>query len=432
VQLVQFLLPFPLVSITQLQCCLFRWLTDYIVSMGGSLGATGLVMSRQAMWLEAIEKRITATTAMLSSMKGVKMCGLTETLTKTIQDLRVEELTISKRFRKLLIWNMAFTYLTPVVAPILTFAVFSVLARDAGGGKTLDTARIFTSLSLFTLLSEPLGALIMSLLTFMGAVGSFKRIQDFLDIEARFDNRKVPNRIDLLLHRSEDSIARQKKISFSEETDTGTEREDIATTPKEATPLFAYEAIALQDASFGWDSGKGPLLHSINLIVPKHKITMVVGPVGCGKSTLLKAILGEVPIMNGTVQCSFLEVGFCDQTPWHMNGTIQESIIGVMALDQTWYRTVICACALEDDLCQLSLGDQTPIGSQGISLSGGQSQRIALARAIYARKDLVILDDVLSGLDADTENRVFHNLLGNNGLLRKHNTTVLIASSAGM
>ena len=136
--------------------------------------------------------------------------------------------------------------------------------------------------------------------------------------------------------------------------------------------------------------------------------------------------------MNGTVQCSFLEVGFCDQTPWHMNGTIQESIIGVMALDQTWYRTVICACALEDDLCQLSLGDQTPIGSQGISLSGGQSQRIALARAIYARKDLVILDDVLSGLDADTENRVFHNLLGNNGLLRKHNTTVLIASSAGM
>ena len=77
--------------------------------MGGSLGATGLVMSRQKMWLTAIEKRITATTVMLSSMKGVKMCGLTETLTKTIQDLRVDELNISRKFRKLLIWNMAFS-----------------------------------------------------------------------------------------------------------------------------------------------------------------------------------------------------------------------------------------------------------------------------------------------------------------------------------
>jgi len=400
--------------------------------MGGSLGATGLVMSRQAMWLEAIEKRITATTTMLSSMKGVKMCGLTETLTKTIQDLRVEELNISKRFRKLLIWNMAFTYLTPVAAPILTFAVFSVLARDAGDGKTLDTARIFTSLSLFTLLSEPLGALIMSLLTFMGAVGSFKRIQDFLNIEARRDNRRLPNRIDVLLGKNDDRVLLQEKLSFSEDTDTGTEKEDPTTTPKEVLPLSTYEAIVLQDASFGWDSGKGPLLHSIDLIVPKQKITMIVGPVGCGKSTLLKGILGEVPILGGTVQSIALEVGFCDQSPWHMNGTIQESIVGVMAIDHLWYRTVICACALEEDLRQLSLGDQTPIGSQGISLSGGQSQRIALARAIYARKEVVILDDVLSGLDADTENRVFHNLLGMKGLLRKHNTTVLIASSSGM
>lgn len=77
--------------------------------MAGSIGATGLVMSRQAMWLEAIERRITATTAMLSSMKGVKMCGLTSTLSKNIQELRVEEMRISRKFRKLLIWNMAFS-----------------------------------------------------------------------------------------------------------------------------------------------------------------------------------------------------------------------------------------------------------------------------------------------------------------------------------
>ncbi len=66
------------------------------------------IMSRQAMWLEAIEKRISATSAMLASMKGVKMCGLKDTLLVSLQKLRVDELRISKKFRKLIIWNMVF------------------------------------------------------------------------------------------------------------------------------------------------------------------------------------------------------------------------------------------------------------------------------------------------------------------------------------
>ena len=68
----------------------------------------GLVMKRQELWLKAIEKRIAATTAMLSSMQGIKMCGLTEILRANLHDLRVQELEISKGFRKLLIFNMGF------------------------------------------------------------------------------------------------------------------------------------------------------------------------------------------------------------------------------------------------------------------------------------------------------------------------------------
>lgn len=66
------------------------------------------IMSRQAMWLEAIEKRISATSAMLNSIKGVKMCGLKDTLLASLQQLRVDEMRISKKFRKLIIWNMTF------------------------------------------------------------------------------------------------------------------------------------------------------------------------------------------------------------------------------------------------------------------------------------------------------------------------------------
>ncbi|TVY44056.1 ABC transporter [Lachnellula occidentalis] len=399
-----------------------------IISMGGSLAATGLVMSRQAMWLEAIERRITATTAMLSAMKGVKMSGLTNVLFATIQDLRREELRISKKFRKLLIWNMGFTYITPIAAPIVTFAVFSVISRDNGSGKSLDTAKLFTSLSLFTLLSEPLQSLIMSLATFMGAVGSFQRIQEFLNTEVRVDKRRLPIEVDRLVHQ-DDHYIRHGSISEMTE-DTRTEKSDPIITPADDYLPSSFDAITVREGEFGWDADKEPLLQSINMVVPREKLTMLVGPVGCGKSTLVKALLGEIPALCGIIDVSSTEIAFCDQTPWHMNGTIQQSIIGVSMLEELWYATVIQACALDEDLRQLSRGDQTSIGSKGISLSGGQSQRIALARALYARKDLIILDDVLSGLDAETENRVFHNLLGRHGVLRKQCTTVLMASSS--
>lgn len=76
------------------------------VSIIGSVIAVSFVMARQAQWLEAIEKRIAVTSQMLGSMKGVKMCGLTDVLGTHIQAMRREELRISGKFRRLLIWNM--------------------------------------------------------------------------------------------------------------------------------------------------------------------------------------------------------------------------------------------------------------------------------------------------------------------------------------
>ncbi|RPA78129.1 putative ABC multidrug transporter [Ascobolus immersus RN42] len=391
-----------------------------IVSMIASIFATSLVMSRQAMWLEAIEKRIAATTAMLSSMKGVKMCGLTEVLAKNIQNLRLQEIEISKKFRKLLIWNMGFAYITPVFAPIVTFGVFSALAKK-NDDTTLDISRVFVSLSLFALLSEPLTSLIMSLASFMGAVSCMDRIQKFLQAEPRKDSRRNPSEF-------WDQPDEKHLIASSEENRSPRSSGMTLTAP---FPTLAIDdTVVIDHGEFGWDSEKEPLLHDISLRIPTGKLTYLIGPVGCGKSTLLKAILGEVSTLKGTVQMGTTSVAFCDQTPWHMNGTVQQSILGVSEFEEGWYGTVIRACALDTDLKQLPSGDQTVIGSKGIALSGGQSQRIALARAIYARKDFVILDDCLSGLDSETENRVFHSLLGANGLLRRFHTTVLIASSS--
>lgn len=135
--------------------------------------------------------------------------------------------------------------------------------------------------------------------------------------------------------------------------------------------------------------------------------------------------------MAGSIQMINSEIAYCDQTPWHMNGTVRDSIIAFSHVDERWYQKVLQACSLTEDLAQLPKGDLSKIGSKGIVLSGGQSQRVSLARAVYAQKRIIILDDVFSGLDMHTENAVFHNLLGIQGLLRQLNTTVVMATSRG-
>ena len=234
-------------------------------------------------------------------------------------------------------------------APVLTFTVFSVRARDSGG-STLDTARVFTALSLFALLSEPLASLVMALAAFLGAAGSFVRIQQFLESEERA------------------SIKGQDQV---------TEK------PQFGGP--SRDAITIQGGEFGWSSDEEPLLTDITLSVPRHKLTMIVGPVGCGKSTLLQAILGEVPTLARSVCLGSTSIAYCAQDPWHMNGTVRQAIVGCEEYDEMWYARVVRACSLRRDFRELPRSDSSRIGSGGIALSGGQSQRIVRVLASLPR-----------------------------------------------
>jgi ATP-binding cassette subfamily C (CFTR/MRP) protein 1 len=220
----------------------------------------------------------------------------------------------------------------------------------------------------------------MALANFLGSVGSFQRIQEFLETDVRVDSRKVSKQsLDRPTFIS--PINSQKRSAHSSATVSVVDGE----TPPDY-PSATSNAVVVQDAAFGWDKGKEPILSSVNITIPQHRFTMLIGPVGCGKSTLIKALLGEAFTLNGSVQVSSSEIAFCDQTAWHMNASVRQSIIGVSQMDEMWYKSVIRACALEEDLKQLPKGDRTTIGSSGIALSGGQSQRIVSTEYLFNQK----------------------------------------------
>lgn len=392
-----------------------------LFALVSSIVGMSFVVAHQAKWLEGIEKRISSTSGMLGSIKGVKMLGLQNSFMKFVHGLRLSELDISRKFRTLLVYNMAFGWLTRIFAPIFTFGIYVGISS-----KPLNVSMVFTSLSLFSLLADPLLTLVMALMSFAGAVGSFQRIQDFLDKETHSDSRHRQSEPMLLGNLSEKHLLPPK----SADVDVKSIHTDSTESFKRLSTAFSANAIVIKDGSFGWDAEKAPILNDINMTVPMGSFTMIIGPSGCGKSTLLKAILGEISCAHGKVELASSSVAFCDQTPWHMNGTIKDSIVAMSGYDSKWYATVLQACALEEDLAQFPMGDSAVIGSKGVALSGGQSQRIALARAVYARRKIIILDDALSGLDATTENHIFHQLFGQMGLLRGLGVSVIVASSS--
>lgn len=132
----------------------------------------------------------------------------------------------------------------------------------------------------------------------------------------------------------------------------------------------------LKDAAFGDGKDNRPIIHGLNLSIDRYSLTLVVGNVGSGKSILLKSLIGELPLRDGSLQSTFSESSYCEQQPWLINGTIQDNILGQSTFDGKWYDTVVKSCALDRDFEALPLGNLTPIGSKGISLSGGQKARV--------------------------------------------------------
>ncbi|XP_059612038.1 ATP-binding cassette sub-family C member 4-like isoform X2 [Phlebotomus argentipes] len=169
------------------------------------------------------------------------------------------------------------------------------------------------------------------------------------------------------------------------------------------------KGIVFKQASASWcldGKSKSIGICGIDLTVEPNSLCAVVGPVGAGKSTLLQVILGELELDDGLLTVTG-KISYASQEPWLFEGSVRRNILFVDEYDESRYKAVIRVCALEKDLAMLPYGDATIVGERGISLSGGQRARVNLARAIYKKADIYLLDDPLSAVDTHVGKHIF-------------------------
>ena len=190
-------------------------------------------------------------------------------------------------------------------------------------------------------------------------------------------------------------------------------------TPRALEPLAvpAAQRVEVSGLSFCYDGG-APIFEGVSFSAQPGDIIGVTGPVACGKSTLGRVFLCERPY-GGSVRIGGRElselspreaastVGYLGHDPELWNDTVEENVLCGEAGDAMRFLTLT---ALDGEVRAMEQGLQTVVGSGGVRLSGGQAQRLALARTLAHPRPVLVLDDPFSALDRRTEDEVFARL----------------------
>jgi ATP-binding cassette subfamily B protein len=200
----------------------------------------------------------------------------------------------------------------------------------------------------------------------------------------------------------------------------GIKQPQITMQPK--LPEHHFETLEVSGLSYcypGTDKG----IRDINLSLHRGSLTVITGRIGAGKTTLLQVLLGLLPKDSGEIFWNGAIVNdaanffipprsaYTAQTPHLFSDTIKDNILLGLPEEQVDLAGAIHMVAMERDLAELEHGLDTLIGIKGVKLSGGQAQRTAAARMLVRNAELLVIDDLSSALDVETERIMWHQLL---------------------
>lgn len=206
------------------------------------------------------------------------------------------------------------------------------------------------------------------------------------------------------VHKAQVSWKRIRPLMYAPET---------PDTPETGVPAV----LTVQGLGFAYP-GNETLFSDVSFAARPGQIIGVTGPVACGKSSLGKAFLCEYPyrgsIRLGNKELAEMdertrlgEIGYLGHDPELFNDTIEHNILMGDEGDAWEYLRLVC---LDEEIREMPDGIETLVGNGGVRLSGGQAQRLALARTLCHKKPVLILDDPFSALDRNTERQIFENL----------------------
>jgi ATP-binding cassette subfamily B protein len=184
--------------------------------------------------------------------------------------------------------------------------------------------------------------------------------------------------------------------------------------------------------------GSGRGIEGVDLVIGRGELVVITGPVGAGKTTLLRALLGLVAVDAGTVRWNGAavadpstvmvppRVAYLPQVPRLFSEALADTVL--LGEPADGLADALWLTCLDEDLEAMPDGTATVIGPRGLRLSGGQIQRAGAARALVRRPELLVVDDLSSALDVETEARVWDRVAGGGfetALLVSHSAHVL-------
>jgi ATP-binding cassette subfamily B protein len=191
---------------------------------------------------------------------------------------------------------------------------------------------------------------------------------------------------------------------------------------------------------FGRTGGeRGAGIEDVSLTLRRGEVTVVTGRVGAGKTTLLRVLLGLLPRDAGEIRWNGEAVedpatffvpprcAYVPQVPRLFSASLRANILLGIGADDAAVGTAVRAAVLEQDVVQLTDGLDTLVGSRGVRLSGGQVQRAAAARAFVRRAELLVVDDLSSALDVETERVLWERLLDGPGSSERAATILAVS-----